>query len=76
MSATVTSISLKCLVSKGRKSQWHWVDLGGGVPLVINRPDCMVISLSELPQTADQLRDWRLDGGGRQRICPPLMEEM
>lgn len=38
---------------------WIW-----GVPLVISSPDLTVISLSELQQTADQLRDWRLDGGG------------
>lgn len=38
---------------------WIW-----GVPLVISSPDCTVISLSELQQTADQPRDWRLRGGG------------
>lgn len=62
MSGTAASVSLKCLVSRGRSHsgiEWIW-----GVPLVISSPDCMVISLSGLQQTADPLRDWRLDGGG------------
>lgn len=51
--------------------------LGGfwGVPLVISSPDCAVIRLSELPQTADQLGDWRLDGGGEVKDLSPTRAE-
>lgn len=41
-------------------------------PLVISSPDCRVISLSELQQTAEQPRDWRLDRCGEAEDPSPI----
>ena len=41
-------------------------------PLVISSPDCTVISLSELQQTAEQPRDWRRDRCGEAKDPSPI----